>query len=348
VRQLVLGCALSLAILLGGCRGSASGGSGAHALGTLGLQPVVDIPLPGSNSRLDYQSLDQASHRLYLAQLGASRVLVVDTQAEKVLGSVPDVSDVHGVLAVPQLKRVYASATGSHQVVTIDAASLAVTDRTAGGDYPDGLAWDPDDQKLFVSDEHGGAVIVVSTQTNQQTASLPVGSDVGNTQYNPADKRVYTAVGTTNQLVVIDPVQDRVLDHDTLPGCAHAHGLAIDPATDLAFVACDANATLVVLNLQTRQVTTTQTVGDDPDVLAFDASLGRLYVAAESGVVAVFQEHDGTLTKLGQAMLAVTAHTVAVDQETHRVYLPLENVGGHPVLRVLAPTPSHLAPKGTP
>jgi hypothetical protein len=38
------------------------------------------------------------------------------------------------------------------------------------------------------------------------------------------------------------------------------------------------------------------------------------------------------------------AHTVAVDPVSHRVYFPLANVGGHPVLRVMnpvgaAPTP---------
>jgi hypothetical protein len=31
------------------------------------------------------------------------------------------------------------------------------------------------------------------------------------------------------------------------------------------------------------------------------------------------------------------AHSVAVDPATHRVYLPLENVDGKPVLRILAP-----------
>jgi hypothetical protein len=28
------------------------------------------------------------------------------------------------------------------------------------------------------------------------------------------------------------------------------------------------------------------------------------------------------------------AHTIAVDQETHYIYLPLENVGSIPVLRI--------------
>jgi hypothetical protein len=30
---------------------------------------------------------------------------------------------------------------------------------------------------------------------------------------------------------------------------------------------------------------------------------------------------------------------VSVDPKTHRVYLPLENVDGHPLLRIYAPSP---------
>jgi hypothetical protein len=63
-----------------------------------------------------------------------------------------------------------------------------------------------------------------------------------------------------------------------------------------------------------------------------------LYVAAESGEVAVFAESGRRLTKLGQAKLADNAHTVAVDPTTHLVYFPLENVDGKPILRIMRPT----------
>jgi hypothetical protein len=33
------------------------------------------------------------------------------------------------------------------------------------------------------------------------------------------------------------------------------------------------------------------------------------------------------------------AHTVSVDPDTHLVYFPLENIGGHPILRIMKPTP---------
>jgi DNA-binding beta-propeller fold protein YncE len=114
--------------------------------------------------------------------------------------------------------------------------------------------------------------------------------------------------------------------------------LIIDAPRRVAFVACDENARLLVFDLRALRVTAQETVGENPDVLALDEGLHRLYVAAESGILAVFEEQGTSLRKLGQALLAPNAHTVAVDPATHQVYLPLENVNGKPVLRIMAPT----------
>ena len=57
------------------------------------------------------------------------------------------------------------------------------------------------------------------------------------------------------------------------------------------------------------------------------------------GVVTVFAEHAHSLTKLGQALLAPSAHTVAVDPRTHLVYFPLERgASGGPELLIMKPS----------
>ena len=101
-------------------------------------------------------------------------------------------------------------------------------------------------------------------------------------------------------------------------------------------VANEGSATLLVVDLRMMQVVSTQRVGDDPDVLAFDPGLGRLYVAAESGTVSVFRVQGRTLVREGELRMP-HAHIVAVDPATHLVYVPLENLGGRPVLRIMAP-----------
>ncbi len=300
----------------------------------LPLRTVADIPLAGGSSRLDYESLDDRRGLLFVAHLGASIVSVVDVRANRVVADIPDVAGVHGVLAVPSLGRVYASATDDNQVAVIDERTLRVTARIPGGGYPDGLAYDPRDQKVFVSDEGGSTDTVIDTRTNRRVATISLGGEAGNTQYDAVGQRVFVTVQTLNQLAAIDPVSDRVVARSALPGCDHDHGLLIDAPARLAFVACDGNARLLVVDLRSMRVTSVQTVGADPDVLAFDPGVHRLYVAAESGVVSAFDEQGRTVRKIAEGFVATEAHVIAVDPRTHRLYLPLEDVGGKPVLRV--------------
>lgn len=296
---------------------------------------TADIPLPGDTSRFDYQSLDPQTGLLFIAHLGASTVLAFDTRAGRVVGTLPDIASVHGVLAVPELGRVYASATGTNQVAVINEQRLQVVARVPTGAYPDGLAYDPQTRRVFVSDQSGGTDTVIDTATNTRVATVPLGGEAGNSQYDAGTGRIWVAVQTRNQIVAIDPATNQVGPRYDLPGCDHGHGLLIDALTRRAFVACERNARLVVVNLDSGRVLDTQPVGDDPDVLAFDPAWGRLYVAAESGVLAIFDTAPLPLRPLYRGLFAPGAHSVAVDPATHTVSLPLADSGGHPVLRLL-------------
>jgi len=78
----------------------------------LPLRVVRNIPLPGRTTRFDYESFDPLTGLLFIAHLGDSQVLAFDTKTQKLVAKIPGVSRVHGVLAVPELGRVYASAYG--------------------------------------------------------------------------------------------------------------------------------------------------------------------------------------------------------------------------------------------
>jgi DNA-binding beta-propeller fold protein YncE len=305
----------------------------------LRLRMIGDVPLDGGASRFDYQSVDASRQRLFIAHLGAGQVTVFDLKNQRVITDIVDVASAHGVTVVPELGRVFAAAAGTHQVAVIDADSLRIMARADGGDYPDGLAYDPETHKLFVSDETGGADIVIDTRTNQRINRIDLGSDVGNTQYDSATQQILVTTHAPAQLVSIDPKREQVTARLDLPGCQAPHGFYVDAPSHRAFVSCEGNATLVVVDLNAARITATATVGDIPDVLAFDAGLQRLYVASESGVVAVFDTGGNSVNKIGQAFLAPNAHTVAVDPQTHRVYFPLENIDGRPVLRIFEPAP---------
>lgn len=300
---------------------------------------VADVPLPGDTSRFDYESIDSGRHLLFIAHLGASEVLAFDTQARKVVARIKDVRNVHGVLAIPALRKVYASATGTNEVVAIDEESLAIVGRAPGGRYPDGMAYAPEVGKLFVSDETGATETVIAVGSNQRVATIELGGEVGNTQYDSVSKHVFVNVQSRNDLVEIDPSTDHIVRRIPLPGADGNHGLLIDSTRRLAFIACEDNDKLLVLNLATRQVERTFEVGHDPDVLSEDPQSGQVYVAAESGVLSVFALQDGQVVKSRAGFLGPDAHAVAIDPASHLAYFPVKNLGGHPVLRIARVTP---------
>jgi DNA-binding beta-propeller fold protein YncE len=198
------------------------------------------------------------------------------------------------------------------------------------------MAYDPTTRHVFVSDERGRTETVVDTQTNRRIATIPLGGEVGNSQYDSVSHHIFVNVQTLGQLIEIDPATNTIVGRTSLQGCTGNHGLLIDAKNRRAFIACEDNATFLWLDMKTMHVVQSWRIGADPDVLALDPQKQRLYIAAESGTVSIFS--DGTqVTRVAQAFLAPAAHTVAVDPDTHLVYFPLENIGGKPVLRILAP-----------
>jgi len=301
------------------------------------LRIVVDVPMPGPAVRFDYQSLDPVSGRLYIAHMNADQLVVFDTASRKVVSNLDGFARVHGVWAVPDLGRVYASVTGKHRVDAIDDKTLQVVSQIGPIFYPDGLAYAPGPKRVFVSDEHGKADAVIDAQANRLLTSIPLGGEAGNTVYDSGAKQILVVVHETGELVAIDPDTLRIVGRYRLAGVTRPHGVLIDAAHRLGFVAGQGNHVVAIVDLRSMKVLVTYNVGANPDVLAFDAELGQLYVSAESGKVSVFRLRDRELVPLGELSMP-HAHTVAVDPKTHLVYFPLENVDGRPLLRIMEPT----------
>src|SRR2546429_6482817 len=253
------------------------------------LRVAADVPLPGSASRFDYQSLAPASGRLFISHMGAGQLVVFDVRAGRVIANLDGFPTVTGVLAVPVEHRAYASATGDHAVVVVDDSTFRIVARVPGPRFPDGIAYAPEERRVFVSDESGRRDFVIDAATNSVVARIELDGEAGNTQYDAGSHCVIVAVQTANQLAVIDPVTATIVRRIAFDKAVrYPHGFYIDAAHRLTFVSGQESGTLGVLDLRTLQLRQVLPIGGDPDVLAFDPSLGRLYVAAESGVVAVF------------------------------------------------------------
>ena len=318
-----------------------------------------DVALGPASSRIDYQSLDPSTGRLYVSMMGAGKLLVFDTRQNKVLAQLDGFPKTTGVLAVPALHRVYASVPGAGlgpsmsvgfgllglsaghgAVAVVDSDATKQIAQLPGGVFPDGIAYDPIDNRVFVSDEMGSAVTVIDAGADRVIARIAAGGEVGNVQYDAETARLYAPIQSKNELAVFDPVKNVRIGGYALPGCDHPHGLAIAPGAAVGFAACDGNDVLTAIDLKTGNILSRLPLGHDPDVLAMDAGYRRLYVASESGRLSRFDIANPRIpVALGESFIGPNAHSVAVDPASHRLYFPLADAGGHAVMRILVPAP---------
>jgi DNA-binding beta-propeller fold protein YncE len=300
-----------------------------------GWHLVADVPLPGKAARFDYQSFDPAAGRLWIAHMGAGEVIAFDVRSRRVVSRVSNLPGATGVRVVPSLGRVYVALSASHEVAAIDSRSGRVLARIRGGRFPDGLAYAPRSNKVFVSDESGRQELVIDVVTSTASRPIPLGGEVGNTQYDSVSGRIWVAVQSRNELAAIDPRSETVVARIPVPGIEQPHGFYVDAANRLIYVAGERNGMLGVLDLRTKRVVHTYRVGQEPDVLALDSERQRLFVAAESGVITAFRMSGDSLLPLPRYRVA-HGHSVAVDPATGLLYVPLQDLDGKPVLRILS------------
>lgn len=318
---------------------------------------VADVPLGAKTSRFDYQSLDPSTGRLAVSKMGSGKLLVFDARSQTLVSELDGFPKVTGVLMVPELRKIYASvpgagigaslsvalgmagaSKGSGTVAILDSASLREIARVPGGVFPDGIAYDPRERRVFISDEMGGGLTVIGSDDDKPIGRIDTGGEVGNVQYDPVSRRVYVPVQSHDELIAVDPVALKVLARHKLAGCRHPHGLRIAHGAAIGYVACDENDRLLAVDLASGGISADLAIGHDPDVLAADPGLKRLYIASESGVLSVIDTSDAAKpVKLRDIEVGANAHSIAVDPLTHHLFLPLRDVNGKAVMRILAP-----------
>lgn len=332
---------LGAVLCLCGCSSCAPGKRTPPAAASprLPLELVADVPLPGGATRFDYQDIDAAHGHLVLAHMNDASVLVLNLADGSVAKLLPGIPKARGVTVGGG--RIFVTSSPS-SLVLIDAASLAEIARVPTGHGPDGVAYDPPDAIVAVSDQHDGAVSLIAAAGSGKRTQVPLGKETGNVVFDAARRSFWAAVVTPSppdQLVSIDPVRATVTVRISLPGCEGAHGVRLHPDGRSAFVACEDNHRLARVDLGPTHAVVTAATGKDPDVLSIDPGLGWLYVAAESGDLAVFDIAQPGLVAIDREHPGDDTHSVAVDPASHRVFFPMMvGPNGKPVMRIMRPT----------
>src|SRR5260370_18992382 len=107
---------------------------------------------------------------------------------------------------------------GDHEVAAVDTETLKIVGTTGPVTYPDGLAYAPKQNKVFVSDEHGGGDAVIDAGSNKLVTNIPLRGGAGNTVYAAVSGHILVALHSLNLLAIIDPATNQIISRLPLPG----------------------------------------------------------------------------------------------------------------------------------
>jgi DNA-binding beta-propeller fold protein YncE len=301
------------------------------------LRKLTEFDLPGPpGKRFDYLTIDPDDHYLISAHLGAGQTYVIDLRTNKIVATVTDTPGAEGVEYVAELKKFYTSNAGDNTIGVVDLRHMRVIKKLPTERKPDGSAYAAPFHKLYVSDERGKAEAVVDVTKDEIVKTLHFDSETGMPQYDPVARRVYVNLQDQNVFAVIDPATDEVMGRYSVGRCKGNHGMALEPEHHRAFLSCEENNLMTVFDLDEQEPLSYLPMAEGPDVVKFDPGLGRIYVACYSGAISIFHQDDPQhYRKLGDFKVQHAVHSLAVDQETHRIYTPEQEENGKPVARMV-------------
>lgn len=301
------------------------------------LRQIAEFDLPGpAGKRFDYLTIDPDDHYLISAHLAAGQTYVVDLRTDKVVATIADTPGAEGVEYVPELKKFYTSNAGDNTIGVVDLRQMKVVKKIPTERKPDGSAYAPPFHKLYVSDERGKAEAIVDVTKDEIVKTLHFNSETGMPQYDPVGRKVYVNLQDENIFAVIDPATDEVIGRYPVGRCKGNHGMTLDPQHHRAFLSCEGNNLMTVFDLDKHEPIAYLAMADDPDVIKFDPGLGRIYAACYSGAISVFhQDAPEHYRKIEDFKVQHAVHSLAVDEETHRVYTPEQEENGKPAARMV-------------
>lgn len=283
------------------------------------FQTDGEIPIGGEGG-WDILTIDEAARRLYLSH--STKVVVVDLDAQKVVGEIADTPGVHSFLAIPALQRGFSSNGKENKASVVDLKTLQTIAKLKTGEGPDAMAYDPAHGELYVFNHHGNSTTVIDARTAKVVTTIPLGGSPEFAVPDDAAGRVYVNIEDKSEVAAIDTATHKVVATWPLAPGEGPSGIALDTAHHRLFSTCD-NQLMTVLDTESGKVVATVPIGKGPDGAAFDEKSQLAFASCGEGVTTIAKEEAPDKLIVVQTLKTErNARTTALDPATQRIYLP--------------------------
>ena len=291
----------------------------------------------GGAGAWDYPQMDAANHRLYVSH--GTQTEVIDTNTDKLVGSIMGTNGVHGIAIANDLGRGFISDGRDNDVTVFDLKTLIVISKVKTGQNPDAIIYEPVSKRVFTFNGRSSDSTAIDAKTGDViTASIPVG---GKPEFAQVDGKghIYANIEDKNEIVEVDAKNALVSRRYSIAPCDSPSGLAIDVKKNRLYSVCE-NKMMVVSDFTTGKVLATPAIGAGPDGVAFDDGYAFSSNGQDGTITMVGETSPGKFEPVATIQTQRSGRTIAADPSTHKLYLPAAEFG--------APTEGKDGKKGRP
>lgn len=302
-----------------------------------------EIPIGGEGG-WDYLKADSVNRRLYVSH--TTEIVVIDLDSQKIIGRIPGMSRIHGIALADSLGTGFISDGGANEVVVFRLNDLSVQKKIKTGTNPDGIVYDDFSKRVFAFNGRSQDATAIDANTGAVAGTIQLD---GKPEFPVSDGRgsIYVNIEDKNEIVKIDSRSLAAKEHWSIAPCESPSGLAMDKANRRLFSVCDGKV-MAVVDADSGKVVATPSIGDGPDAAAFDPATKFAFSSNGDGTLTVIKENDKNNYSVAETVkTARGARTMALDEKTHKIYLPTASFGPAPQPTGSAPHPRPAILPGT-
>jgi DNA-binding beta-propeller fold protein YncE len=295
-------------------------------------------------SVLDYMTLNASDLFVTGTSIGSLFKVKIDPDERGTGATVMELTGapgVHGVAVVPSKNIAFVTKAGDNSVGVLDPATFRLVGSIPVADDPDAILYAERANLVYVANGDAKLATLIDPDKRATVGVIQLGGKPEFPAIDPRDGLLYQNLTGEDSVVALDLMTRSIVGRWPLKPCKGPSGMAIDSAHRRLFSVCSGNAMLVVFDLARHRLITTIPVGNWPDSVAFDPLLRRIYTAGVGGKLTVVQQNSpDSYQVLENISTHYGAHTLAVDLETHKVYVAYASLLTYPRIAVFSPLPS--------
>jgi DNA-binding beta-propeller fold protein YncE len=296
----------------------------AFAASDPGYHLLKTIPLTGDGGQ-DYLAIDQSARRLYVTH--GTQVEVVDLNSEQPVGKIEGMNGTHGVAIASKHGRGFITSGLTKTVKVFDLKTLqSLADIPVSAEGPDGLAYEPVTDRVFVFEHKGSGMTVIDAKDGKVLKEIPL---PGEAEFPVVDGKgtVWDIIEDKSLVLKIDAKEMKILaEWPIAPACEGPSGQGIDLANRRLFAGCN-NEKMSVLDADSGKIIQTLPIGVHIDATAYDPSTKLIFNANRSSVTIIHQDSPDQYSVVQNLETLQGTNTLALDLKTGKIYLSTAKLG---------------------